>query len=644
MRPKLTIGMAAFDSYRDVWFVVQALRLYFDLRQVELIVVDNKPDAPTSKVLKAKLENWFRPHNAGVRYIPMGDVVGTSAPRERIFREAAGEIVLCIDSHVLLAPESIPKLIAWFDAHPEFRGLVQGPLLLDHMAGVHTHFIDMWREEMWGVWGSAWKTCDEGSRVNVIQTPGGTCQFLSLDNVPLTSSAPCGIEFPQNLPYSGHEQYLLSLGMRPLGLDPADEFEIPGQGLGLFACRQDAWPGFNEHFRGFGGEEMYVHEKFRQRGDQCLCLGFLKWVHKFNDGEEPIKYPLTLWNKVRNYVLGHVELGLPLDRVREHFVGSGRLSAEHFEYLAADPVAHVNPPAPKQPETLEEIFDAVRPPLARPRDLDQHMPRMREMASECESVTEFSHRRESLVAWAAGRPAKLVSHNSELHDALVKRLPLAEGWAVDPSDSPAIDAIDETDLLFLDRVHTKARILEELTKYAPQVRRWIVLHDTVSHAHKGEDDGPGIFAALQEWLPESGWFVSYHTSDQYGLTVLARQERDRPAETIHLWPPGFGPGTELKKILAALGIQPGPQCTCNARAAQMDAWGVEGCRARRDEIAQWMRDGQGQWGWKDRLAAATKAVQTGLAFRLNPLDPFPGLIDEAIRRAESAEEDARLAA
>ena len=57
------------------------------------------------------------------------------------------------------------------------------------------------------------------------------------------------------------------------GADPdAPPFEITMQGLGLFACRRDAWPGFHPEFRGFGGEEYYIHEKFRRNGAKVLCL------------------------------------------------------------------------------------------------------------------------------------------------------------------------------------------------------------------------------------------------------------------------------------------------------------------------------------------------------------------------------------
>jgi hypothetical protein len=133
------------------------------------------------------------------------------------------------------------------------------------------------------------------------------------------------------------------------------------------------------------------------------------------------------------------------------------------------------------------------------------------------------------------------------------------------------------------------------------------------------------------------WFIVSHTANQYGLTVLGKQEIDRPASAVLLWSPGFGPGTQLKALLKTLGIEPSPKCDCNARAMQMDVWGVAGCREHRDEIVGWMRDGQTRWGWKDKVAAAAKAVTSGLAFKLNPLDPYPSLIDEAIRLAEENE-------
>jgi hypothetical protein len=98
----------------------------------------------------------------------------------------------------------------------------------------------------------------------------------------------------------------------------APAFDIPMQGLGLFACRRAAWPGFNRAFRGFGGEEGYIHEKFRQAGGRTLCLPFLRWMHRF---ERPLgtPYPNRWADRIRNYLIGFREVGWPTEPIVEHF-------------------------------------------------------------------------------------------------------------------------------------------------------------------------------------------------------------------------------------------------------------------------------------------------------------------------------------
>lgn len=106
--------------------------------------------------------------------------------------------------------------------------------------------------------------------------------------------------------------------------------------------------------------------------------------------------------------------------------------------------------------------------------------------------------------------------------------------------------------------------------------------------------------------------------------IVSREEK--PA------PPQGGPGTELAAILKGLGVE---QCLpCQGRAKRMDEWGIEGCRANRAAIVGWMKEGLSRQGVNVALWAAALAVRSGLAFRLNLLDPLGSLVDEAIRRAE----------
>ena len=115
-----------------------------------------------------------------------------------------------------------------------------------------------------------------------------------------------------------------------------------------------------------------------------------------------------------------------------------------------------------------------------------------------------------------------------------------------------------------------------------------------------------------------------------------------PPEAVHRECPAAaapietsGPGAELMAILKSLAITEQAGCDCLAKARQMDAWGVAGCRENFNTIIGWMRDGQGRWGWGEKFKAAALAAATGLAFKINWADPFPGLIEEAIRRAEA---------
>jgi ADP-heptose:LPS heptosyltransferase len=68
----------------------------------------------------------------------------------------------------------------------------------------------------------------------------------------------------------------------------------------------------------------------------------------------------------------------------------------------------------------------------------------------------------------------------------------------------------------------------------------------------------------------------------------------------------------------------------------MNDWGVAGCKEHRQEIVTDIRSRKDQYGWSAKLGAAAAAVMTGVAWRLSITDPYGSLVDESIRRAESA--------
>lgn len=98
-------------------------------------------------------------------------------------------------------------------------------------------------------------------------------------------------------------------------------------------------------------------------------------------------------------------------------------------------------------------------------------------------------------------------------------------------------------------------------------------------------------------------------------------------------PATAGPGTELKLLIRELKLRIG--CgSCDKMAAEMNANGIDWCRANREQIAQHLRDKAAKVKTWDKLKAAALAIASGLAFRIDPLDVYGSLVDEAIRRAE----------
>ena len=63
--------------------------------------------------------------------------------------------------------------------------------------------------------------------------------------------------------------------------------------------------------------------------------------------------------------------------------------------------------------------------------------------------------------------------------------------------------------------------------------------------------------------------------------------RQRPVEPV---PPVGGAGTELKAMLATIGIQPKLNCKCNARAKEMDDRGLAWCEQHIEMIVDWLAE------------------------------------------------------
>lgn len=95
------------------------------------------------------------------------------------------------------------------------------------------------------------------------------------------------------------------------------------------------------------------------------------------------------------------------------------------------------------------------------------------------------------------------------------------------------------------------------------------------------------------------------------------------------------PGSELVGICDSLDVKPTSGCECYRKSSDMNKWGIAGCLERQAEIIRWIRKAYAGVDWITAIKAAGLSVATGLAVKLNPLDPAPGLFAECIRRAKA---------
>lgn len=183
---------------------------------------------------------------------------------------------------------------------------------------------------------------------------------------------------------------------------------------------------------------------------------------------------------------------------------------------------------------LEDRYAAL---IGRASDISEHLPTLRRLAEECDTVVEFGVRTgESTTALLAGLADRdgttLIA--TDLNDS-----PQARGLAAvagkcqfsfQRGDSLQVEP-QACDLLFIDTLHTGPQLAAELERHAPLCRRWIVLHDTETFGEQGELGQPGLMPAVRTFLKAhlSQWVVAKHYTNNNGLLVLSCDPRERQA-------------------------------------------------------------------------------------------------------------------
>jgi len=179
-------------------------------------------------------------------------------------------------------------------------------------------------------------------------------------------------------------------------------------------------------------------------------------------------------------------------------------------------------------------------------DINEHLPTLRKLSEQCDHVTEMGTRKAiSTLSLLIGKPKKVVSIDLNYHffkpyeeETKFFAECCKTNFQFIEADVLKID-IEKTDMLFIDTLHTYNQLSKELRKHEKNVKKWIVLHDTVTFGERDEDfyqngivsdevkNDPiskrGLYNALVDFLEENkNWRIKEHYTNNNGLTIIER--------------------------------------------------------------------------------------------------------------------------
>jgi len=181
---------------------------------------------------------------------------------------------------------------------------------------------------------------------------------------------------------------------------------------------------------------------------------------------------------------------------------------------------------------IEENF--TREKNNRRSSMKEHMETLRDLATDCSHVTEFGvNRVGSTWAFVLGCKGKVVSYDIRKRDevGLAEEICKEEGidWTFIMASDLEVE-IEPTDMLFIDTLHCGTHLTKELNLHEGKVKKYIVMHDTVTFGYHGQVSnrtakrfaGNGLWEAVEEFMKKGVWKIKKHYTNCHGLTILER--------------------------------------------------------------------------------------------------------------------------
>lgn len=177
---------------------------------------------------------------------------------------------------------------------------------------------------------------------------------------------------------------------------------------------------------------------------------------------------------------------------------------------------------------MNKIIDKYTLLKNTPSDINEHLETLFDYASKCEHITEMGVR-DIVSTWAllATNPKRMISYdiisppNENLNELFNLTKEYKLNFVFKLEDVLKAD-IEQTDLLFIDTLHTYDQLRQEFALHSKKVNKYIILHDTELYKITGEAPGTtGLQLAITQFLDSNPiWKVLEIKTNNNGLLVL----------------------------------------------------------------------------------------------------------------------------
>jgi len=168
-----------------------------------------------------------------------------------------------------------------------------------------------------------------------------------------------------------------------------------------------------------------------------------------------------------------------------------------------------------------------------PSNMQNEIRTIHRYACMCKHITEFGFGvGRSGSAILAAKPKKYITYDVRDYGPREQYKKLAEFEELDfefiLGDSTEVE-IEPTEMLFIDSWHTFKQKTIELSKHVKKVSKFILIHDTRTCGHRGEDGTePGYLQAIKNFLlTNENWYLLEIDQTGNGICVLSCMDEYR---------------------------------------------------------------------------------------------------------------------